>query len=170
MRVQRIRHRMLWVVLLAMGWSIALSVPAMAAMEPGVVGDSVMDLVLDVTTGNLSIYPDGVTINGYVFRSAGGIFTGAPANNLGWFTEDTANSISGNMGFTLDIVHNLGNVIGPEWVIIDPYDFYYDDLTGTYNIVGAPGTHVANLIIIPEPTTVALLALGSLVALRRKRR
>ena len=153
--------------------------PARAAVDPGDPGDGVADLLLDPAFGSLAIDPDGLTINGYVIRSDAGIFTGAPANNLGWFTEDTDTSISGNMGFELTGMHDLGDVIGPEWEIIDPVAAAgrssggipvnpYDDLTFTCTYAGQPGTYYGNLIVVPEPVTLGLLGLGGLALLRRR--
>jgi hypothetical protein len=104
----------------------------------------------------------------YFITSAAGIFTGAPANNLGIFTEDTDTQISGNMGFTLTGEHLLGPVIGLEWhnPAIDPYE----DLTFTYTSPDTAGTFLGNLIVvpIPEPSTAAML-LGGLVGLSLSR-
>ncbi|MCP3911631.1 MAG: hypothetical protein GY713_11820, partial [Actinomycetia bacterium] len=88
-----------------------------AAVEPGERGDDIVDIVLDPSDGSLTIDTGQMTINGYVIRSAAGIFTGGPAENLGWFVEDTDSSISGNMGFTLTGEHPLGTVVGSEWII-----------------------------------------------------
>ncbi len=145
-----------------------------AAVDPGDPNDDVVDLILDVGDNSLTLATGDVTINGYVIRSAEGIFTGGPAENLGWFVEDTDRSISGNMGFELTGQHRLGEVIGPEWEIVGkpPVD-PYQDLTFTYTIAGTPGTYYGNLIIVPEPSTLLML-LGGLsgmaVFARRRRR
>lgn len=105
--------------------------------------------------GTLMIDPDGLTINGYVIRSESGIFTGQPANNLGWFQEDADGQISGNMGFELIGEHSLGAVVGR--LSLNPVE----DLTFTYTIQGVPGTFVGNLAMVPEPSTLILLAMGA---------
>jgi hypothetical protein len=146
-----------------------LAVPwAGASIDPGEPGDNVVDLILDWNTHALTLSTDAATINGYVIRSTAGIFTGALANNLGFFTEDTDTRISGNMGFTLTGEHLLGPVIGLEWhnPAVDPYE----DLTLTYTSPGMPGTFLGNLIVvpIPEPST-AVMLLGGLVGLSLSR-
>lgn len=129
-----------------------------AAIEPGTEADGGVDLVLSPQTGNLKIDTDFAVINGYVITSAAGVFSGGSADNLGWFVEDTDRRLSGNMGFALDGRHELGEVIGSQWLSagVD----WLEDLTFTYTIEGTPGTFVGALIV-PEPATVAMLiALG----------
>ena len=148
---------------------VLMATPARAAIEPGESGDGVADLLLDEVFGSLTLDTDGNTMNGYVIRSEAGVFTGAPANNLGWFVDDTDTQISGNMGFELTGIHPLGNVIGPEWeVIAEPFD-PYQDMTFTCTFAGTPGTFLGNLIIVPEPATLGLLLLGGLALLRRRK-
>jgi hypothetical protein len=133
---------------------MALSVPTRAAIDPGEPQDGVVDLLLYAGDGTLMIDPEGQTLDGYVLRSAAGMFDGESANHPGgWFTEDTDGSISCNMGFTLSEVYDLGAVIGPDWIIVDPYAKVdvnpYDDITFTYTLVDQPGTYYGNLIVMP---------------------
>ncbi|MCP3937115.1 MAG: hypothetical protein GY708_17305, partial [Actinomycetia bacterium] len=58
-----------------------------AAVDRGDPGDGIVDLMLDRNSGELTLDTGQMTINGYVIRSATGIFTGEPADNLGWFVE-----------------------------------------------------------------------------------
>ena len=146
-----------------------------AAVPPGEPLDGVVDLVVDPADGMVLIDTDGMVISGYVIKSTAGVFTGEPANNLGWFVEDTDWRISGNMGIELEGVHPLGAVIGSEWEILTkdgPVDLY-DDLTFTYTVFGSPGTLRGSLIVIPEPGTLVLLLTGLLglllLATRRRR-
>ena len=148
---------------------ILTATPASAVIQPGTPADGVVDLVLDVTSGALAISTDGITINGYVIDSDNLVFTGGSANNLGWFVEDEDWRISGNMGFTLTGQHDLGDVVGPEWLSEPDYWFWHEDLAMIHTIAGSPGAHVGTLIIIPEPATVSLLVLGCIAIVRRKR-
>lgn len=125
-------------------------------------GDSAggeVDLILDPSTGNLTLRTGDVRINGYVIASQAGVLSGEPTENLGWFVEDRQHRISGNMGFSLVGEHDLGHVIGPEWLAAGT-DFF-DDLTFSYTVEGTPGVFVGSLVV-PEPGTLAMLIAGVL--------
>ena len=156
----------LFVALIVLGLSSAV---ANASIIPGFPGDGIVDLYVsfDGPLGDVVINTDGVTINSYILTSYVGIFTGEPANNLGLIVEDTDRQIGGTMGFTLNGEHDLGSVIG-ERPCGEPVDLY-DDLTFSYTIYGVPGTYAGNLITVPEPATLSMLALGGLALLRRRR-
>ncbi|MBN2477068.1 MAG: hypothetical protein JXB62_20845 [Pirellulales bacterium] len=104
----------------------------------------------------LSIDTGGATVNGYVLASSSGVFRGQPADNLGLFQEDTDCRISGNLGFALDGVWRLGNVIGEDVGDVD----FFSDLALSYTLVGRPGVYAARIVAVPEPCTLLMLAGG----------
>jgi hypothetical protein len=102
---------------------------------------TVADLI--VTPDGVTLDTNGLTINGYVIQSALGIFTGDTASNLGYFREDTDALLTGNMGYTLNGTHGLGDVIGSEYSAVDPQE----DLTFTYTINGQAGLYTGTITI-----------------------
>lgn len=141
-----------------------------AAMTPPPDGDragGTPEASLIVTPVGLLIDTADSVLTGYLVRSAQGIFTGRPAENLGWFTEDTDARISDGLGFTLTGSHRLGRVIGREFSGVDPAD----DLTFTYTLDGKPGVYHGR-VIVPEPSAWTMLAAGlpAVAWIRRMRR
>jgi hypothetical protein len=98
---------------------------------------------LIVTPDGVTLDTNGLTINGYVIQSVQGIFTGDTASNLGYFREDTDSLLTGNMGYTLNGTHGLGDVIGSEYSAVNPQT----DLTFTYTINGQAGLHTGTITI-----------------------
>jgi hypothetical protein len=98
---------------------------------------------LIVTAEGVTLDTNGLTINGYVIQSSLGIFTGSTASNLGYFREDTDELLTGNMGYTLNGTHGLGDVIGSEYSAVDPTE----DLTFTYTINGQTGIYTGTITI-----------------------
>jgi len=136
-----------------------------AALDSGEPADApVVDVLIDGSS--VLIDTHGTVINSYMLTSGAGIFTGEDADNLGLFQEDTDETISGGMGFSLAGQHLLGDVIGDVDVL--------GDLAATYTVAGASGIYAANLIVVPEPGTLVLLATGALglllLAIRRRRK
>ncbi len=106
------------------------------------------DLLLEPHTGNLTIDTNGLNFTGYVINAAFDVFTGDPAANLGTYTTDLDNQISGQSDFVLNGNHDLGNVVGR------PVPFgAVGGLTMTYTLEGRPGAFESNVIIMPEPAT-----------------
>jgi hypothetical protein len=123
---------------------------------------------LRVTPAGLLIDTGDATINGYVLRSAAGVFTGAAADNLGLLQTDGDRELSGQMFFSLNGTHLLGRVVGSEWAGVD----LAQDLSMTYTIAGRAGIYTAS-VVVPEPGTVAMLAgvlLAAVVLSCRRRR
>jgi len=112
---------------------------------------------LRVTPDGLIIVPHDTPINGYVITSASGVFTGAPAANLGLFHEDSDTRITGNFAFALDTRHQLGDVVGDEFEAAS----LFDDLTFTYTVAGQPGVYVGT-VTVAEPSAFTLLSAAAL--------
>ena len=121
------------------------------------------DVKLVVTADGLVIDAGDASINGYILSSQSGILTGDAADNVGLFQEDSDSEISGTFAMTLKGQHALGDVVGETDVDLA------SDLTLTYTIVGQPGLYTAS-VVVPEPSTLALLASGLLGLLIWRRR
>jgi hypothetical protein len=119
---------------------------------------------LRITPAGLLIDTQGTTVNGYLLRSAAGVFTGDPAENLGLLQEDADRQISGQLYFSLSGTHLLGDVIGAEWRGSD----LAHDLAMTYTIEGKAGIYAAS-IVAPEPGIVVMLAGAAVVVVMAAR-
>ncbi|MBN2475076.1 MAG: hypothetical protein JXB62_10740 [Pirellulales bacterium] len=113
---------------------------AYASLAGGARGDGVVDLI--ITPDGVTIDTDGATISSYLLISETAIFTGEPANNLGFLQEDWDNRVSGSFAFTLNGAHLLGDIIGDDVTSVD----LYEDLTVTYTIEGSFESFAATLI------------------------
>ena len=119
-----------------------------------------VDLIVNVSTGSLTLSTDDAVLSGFVIQSREGIFGGAPASLSGRFQEDADHQIGDHLGFTLTGEHNLGNVIDTQGLAPPEFD-WNRDLTFTYTMEGVPGTYTGALIVVPEPSTLALLFMGA---------
>ncbi len=118
-------------------------------VDPGIDGDGVADIVIDLTSGNMAIDREGVAINGYVITSQTGIFTGAVAYNLGQFRIDNDGEISGTFIYPPweGREHDLGDVIAPgEFAGV----VLFDDLAFVYAIDDVEGTFYGGLRFAPQ--------------------
>ena len=127
----------------------------------------------DLATADLIVVPDegvyidtkGTAITAYQITSPSGALGGEAAENLGLFSADTDTKIAGLSGFSFEGRHFLGDVLGPDGVA---------DLSGEYAVEGASGSFAFNVVVVPEPGTLALLSAGALglllLAARRLRR
>ncbi len=109
---------------------------ATSGIEPGVDGDGVADIVIDLTSGNITIDQEALSINGYIINSQAGIFTGEPANNLGELAIDNHEEISASFISWEGRFHDLGDVIAPaEFAGVD----LFADLTFVYTLEDTQG-------------------------------
>jgi hypothetical protein len=107
---------------------------------------------------------NGAAINAYQITSPSGALTGGAARNLGLFDADTDSKVAGLSGFSLVGRHFLGDIIGSGGA---------SDLAGSYSIDGVSGSFAFNVVVVPEPGTLAMLIAGALglllLAIRRRR-
>ena len=133
------------------------------------------DLIYDAATGNVKLDPTeaagGKIINFVLWNDAGGDDFSAPGSaNSPWnsfFFTDTPMRISESdgamQGFTE--VWDLGDIFPTDMTLAELQNF----LTAA-SYVGHLGTGQWDLDLVPEPTTMGLLALGALALRRRRRR
>ena len=134
----------------------------------GTEGDGQTSIVYDPATGALGVdAPAGVELTSVNIDSAAGIFTGAPAENLGGsFDNDADNNIfkatfgSSFGSLSFGAVAQAG--LSQEAVIAD--------LTVVGSLAGGGDLGNVDLIYVPEPSTLVLILLSliGLVAARRR--
>lgn len=126
-----------------------------------------VELVVDVTTGEMWLRGNAATLSGYNILSASGSLIpdgDGTATPFQFYLSNLAADVS---------AASLGVGVGVNGdVALDPaYDTAGTmDLTFSYGVFGQGGSVSGNIVTIPEPTTMALLALGALGVLRRRRR
>jgi hypothetical protein len=130
-----------------------------AAVRPGgVAGDGQTSIVYNPTSGELSVdAPAGTQLTSINIDSAARIFTGAPAQNLGGsFDNDSdANIFKATFGSSFGSL-TFGNVAQAGL----SEQFVLGDLTVVGSLAGGGGLGNVDLIYVPEPQAVILLAIG----------
>jgi hypothetical protein len=145
-----------------------LTGPYAAVASGGARGDGQTTMIYDPRTGEVAVdAPAATQLTSINIDSAGAIFTGAPAANLGGsFDNDKDNNIfKATFGSSFGSL-SFGNVAQAGL----SQQFVLSDLTVVGSLAGGGALGSVDLIYVPEPATVVLLLLGllGLVALARK--
>jgi hypothetical protein len=143
--------------------------PYAAVAAGGSRGDAQTSVIYNPATGELAVdAPAGTQLTSINIDSAGAVFTGAPAANLGGsFDNDKDNNIfKATFGSSFGSL-SFGNVAQAGL----SQQFVLNDLTVVGSLAGGGGLGNVDLIYVPEPATVVLMVLGlwGLVAFARRR-
>jgi hypothetical protein len=159
--------------IVAFAVAMVCAIPAFAgsfsALAPGgMIGDGQTSLTYDVATGSLGVdAPAGTDLTSINIDSAGSIFTGDAALNLGGsFDNDADNNI-----FKATFGSSFGSLTFGAVAQRDlSEEFLLNDLTIIGSLAGGGDLGNVDLIYVPEPGSVLLLiigAAGGLVGYRR---
>ena len=143
--------------------AMVCAVPAIAgsfsALAPGgMIGDGQTSLTYDAATGAFGVdAPAGTDLTSINIDSAASIFTGDAALNLGGsFDNDADNNIfKATFGSSFGSL-SFGNVAQTGL----SEDFLVSDLSAIGSLNGGGDLGNVDLVYVPEPTTVAMLAMG----------
>jgi hypothetical protein len=144
-----------------------LTGPYNAVQPNGMEGDGQTSVVYNPSTGSLGVdAPAGVELTSINIDSAAGIFTGAPAENLGGSFDNDAdgNIFKATFGGSFGSL-SFGNV-APTGL---SEQFLLDDLTVVGSLSGGGALGDVDLIYVPETSSVIFMLLGGLMlsAVRR---
>ncbi len=130
-----------------------------AALAPGgSIGDGQTSIIYNPATGEVGVdAPAGVQLTSVNIDSAGRVFTGAPAQNLGGsFDNDADNNIfKATFGSSFGSL-SFGNVAQAGL----SQQFVLADLTAVGSLAGGGALGNVDLVYVPEPSTWLLLSLG----------
>jgi hypothetical protein len=155
-------------IIAALNANVYLTGPYGAVRDNGARGDGQTSVVYNPTTGEVAVdAPAGVSLTSINIDSAGAIFTGAPAQNLGGSFDNDAdgNIFKATFGSSFGSI-SFGNVAQTGL----SKAFVLGDLTIVGSLAGGGALGDVDLIYVPEPSTIALFLFGLLVGLRRFRR
>ena len=145
-------------IIAALSANVYLTGPYAAIAPNGQQGDTQTSVRYDAKTGEVSVdAPAGKDLTSINIESASGIFTGAPAQNLGGSFDNDAdtNIFKATFGSSFGSL-SFGNVAQPglsETVLLG-------DLTVVGSLAGGGALGNVDLIYVPEPATLVLLTLG----------
>ena len=145
-------------ILSALGAGKYLTGPYAAIARGGNAGDAQTSIMYDPATGEMAVdAPAGTELTSINIDSAGGIFTGAAAENLGGsFDNDADNNIfKATFGASFGSL-SFGNVAQSSL----SEDFLLGDLTAVGSLAGGGDLGDVDLIYVPEPAAIVLLVVG----------
>ena len=154
-------------IIAALGAGIYLTGPYSAVGPDGQSGDDQTSVVYSAVTGELSVdAPAGVELTSINIDSAAGILTGADAQNLGGSFDNDAddNIFKATFGGSFGSV-SFGNVAQSGL----SEQFVLEDLSVVGSLAGGGDLGNVDLVYVPEPAALGLLAYGLLFVLRRFR-
>jgi len=135
------------------------------ASEAGASSDAVADIIVNSETGEVTVDLAGHTVSAIIIESASEIFNGTQPD---WDTTSqfpsTLPGELGNVLFTATAsgVDELGAMISAEFLGRDK-EFYLQDLDLNILIASEGGALTkGNVIVVPEPSALLLVGLGSL--------
>jgi hypothetical protein len=141
-----------------------------ALVGKGTPGDGQTSLIYNAGTGELAVdAPAAVQLTSINIDSAAGILTGAPATNLGGSFDNDGNNNIFKATFSSSFGSlSFGNVAQAGL----SERFVLNDLSVVGSLAGGGDLGNVDLIYVPEPSTIALLAMGflSIAGLIERRR
>ncbi len=145
-------------IVAALGAAVYLTGPYAAISDGGMAGDNQTSIGYNPSTGEVFVdAPAGTDLTSINIDSAAAIFTGEPAQNLGGSFDNDAddNIFKATFGSSFGSL-SFGNVAQTGLA----KDFVLNDLTVVGSLAGGGDLGNVDLIYVPEPATVLLLALG----------
>ena len=150
-------------IISALGPGHYLTGPYAALAGPGIEGDGQTSVVYDPNTGEVAVdAPAGMELTSINIDSAGGIFTGDAAANLGGsFDNDADNNIfKATFGGSFGSL-SFGNVAQAGL----SEDFLLNDLSVVGSLAGGGDLGNVDLVYVPEPSTIGMLLIAMVLGL-----
>ena len=155
-------------IIRALAGGLYLTGPYGAIAQGGNIDDAQTSIVYNASTGEISVdAPTGQELTSINIDSAAGIFTGESAENLGGsFDNDAdANIFKATFGSSFGSL-SFGDVAQPAL----EEQFLLDDLTVVGSLAGGGDLGNVDLVYVPEPSTIGMLAIAMMLGLRCCRR